>query len=268
MIDRPIELEGRAILRVMEHGDRNGPPIVFLHGLADSWRSFERMLPHLPPSLHLLAVTQRGHGDASRPESGYGLPEFSADLVGLLDELRVDRPVLVGHSMGSAVALRFAIDHPERTRALVLISVPSSVRGTPEARAHWEGVLAKLKDPIPRAFVREMTEKDFVKSVPTEIVDAMTGESAKVPLHVWRGVLEARWISAGDYSMELAKVHAPTLILWGDRDPRCPRSEQDALLRGIHGSRLVSFEGSGHMLHIEEPERTAREIAAFVAAAR
>jgi pimeloyl-ACP methyl ester carboxylesterase len=238
-----------------------------LHGFADSWRSFEPMLPYLPPSLHILAVTQRGHGDASRPAEGYGLPDFSTDLLALLDALHVDRPVLVGHSMGSAVALRFAIDHPERTRGLVLISVPSTVHGTPEARAHWDAVLAKLRDPIPRDFVREMTTQDFARAVPPEVIDVMASESAKVPLRVWRGALEARWRAEGDYSTELARVQAPALILWGERDPRIPRTEVDALLAGIRGSRLVAFEDAGHMLHIEEPERTAQEIAAFVASA-
>lgn len=267
MIDRPVELAGRATLRVMEYGNRRGPAVILLHGVADSWRSFEPMIPHLPPSLHILAVTQRGHGDASRPAHGYGLPDFSADLLALLDALHVDRPVLVGHSMGSAVALRFAIDHPERTRGLVLISAPSTVRGTPEARTHWEAVLAKLRDPIPRDVVREMTAQDFARSVPSEVIDVMTDESAKVPLRVWRGVLEARWRSEGDYSTELANVQAPALILWGDRDPRIPRTEQEILLAGIRGSRLVAFKGVGHMLHIEEPEGAAREIAAFVATA-
>jgi pimeloyl-ACP methyl ester carboxylesterase len=262
--NRAIDLAGRATLRVMERGDPHGPAVVLLHGLGDSWRSFEPMLPFVPPSLHVLAVTHRGHGDASRPEDGYGLTDLSEDLLALLDALHIDRPVIVGHSMGGAVALRFAIDHPERTRGVVLISTPSTARGTPEARAHWERVLAALGDPIPRDFVREMTEQDFVKAVPPEVIDAMIDEGTKVPLRVWRGALEARWRADGDYASQLAQLRAPALILWGELDPRCPRAEQDALLAAIHGARLVSFEGAGHMLHIEEPERCAREITAFV----
>jgi pimeloyl-ACP methyl ester carboxylesterase len=231
-----------------------------LHGLADSWRSFERVLPLLP-SLDLIAVTQRGHGDASRPAAGYALPDLSGDLQALLDALGIGRAVVVGHSMGSAVALRFAIDHPERVEGLILIGAAPTVRGTPEARTYWDRALA---DPISRDFVRTLTEQSFVKPVPPAVVDTMTEESAKVPLHVWRSVLEARWRGEGDYAMELAKVQAPTLILWGDRDPRYGRSEQDALLAGISRSRLVVVEGAGHMLQVEEPERCAREIAAFV----
>ena len=265
MIGKPIELAGRATLRIVERGDRRGATVVLLHGFTDSWRSFERVLPHFPPSQHVVAVTQRGHGDASRPADGYGLPFFSGDVLALLDALGIERAVIVGHSMGSAVALRFAVDHPERVRGLVLIGAATGVGGTPEARAHWDGVLAKLSEPVSRAFVREFHERDFVNAVPPEVLDVMTDESAKVPLRVWRAVLDARWRAEGDYAAELANVHAPTLILWGDRDARYPRAEQDALVAGIRGSRLVVFEGAGHMLHIEEPERCARETSAFVA---
>jgi non-heme chloroperoxidase len=265
MKDRSIDLPGRVTLRIVERGDARGPAVVLLHGFADSWRSFERVLPHFPPSLHVVAVSQRGHGDSGRPEEGYGVPDLSADLVALLDALAIERAVIAGHSMGSAVALRFAIDHPERARSVVLIGAAASLRATPEARAYWDGELAKLTDPIPRDFLRSFVEQSFVKSVPREPVEAMIDESAKVPLRVWRAVFEARWRAEGDYAAELPAIRTPTLILWGDRDPRYPRSEQDALLAEIQGSRLAVFEGAGHMLHVEEPERCAREIVGFVA---
>jgi pimeloyl-ACP methyl ester carboxylesterase len=264
MNERSVELAGRATLRVVERGDRRGRPVVLLHGLADSWRVFQPTIEELPPSLHIIAVTQRGHGDASRPTVGYGLPDLSADVLALLDALAVERAVIVGHSMGSAVALRFAVDHPERVRGLVLIGAGSQARGTPAARAYWDRVLAELHDPIPRDFVTTMAERSFVKCVPPELLATLIDESAKVPLHVWQGLLAARWRGDGDYANELTRVTAPTLLLWGDRDSRYPRSEQEALLAGIHGARLVVFAGAGHMLHVEEAEWCAREIGAFV----
>jgi pimeloyl-ACP methyl ester carboxylesterase len=79
--------------------------------------------------------------------------------------------------------------------------------------------------------------------------------------------MDARWRADGDYSTQLAAIQAPTLILWGNRDPRYGHAEQEMLLAGIRGSRLVILEGAGHMLHIEEPEPCAREISAFVVGA-
>jgi pimeloyl-ACP methyl ester carboxylesterase len=66
-----------------------------------------------------------------------------------------------------------------------------------------------------------------------------------------------------DYSAELGKIAAPTLIIWGDQDPLCPRGEQEALAAGIVDARLVVYPGGGHNVHWEEPERFADDLAAF-----
>jgi pimeloyl-ACP methyl ester carboxylesterase len=110
-----------------------------------------------------------------------------------------------------------------------------------------------------------MAQRSLAKPVPTEVLEALVEESAKVPLRVWCAILDARWRSEGDFSTELGKISAPTLIVWGDRDARYPRSEQDALAQAIAGSRLVVFPGAGHHLHIEEPERFGGVLASFAA---
>ena len=95
--------------------------MILLHGYTDSWRSYDRVLPlTCRRSFRVFAVTHRGHGDSSKPEAGYAPADFAADLAAFLDAMRIDSAVIVGHSMGSSVAQRFAIDYPSRTRALVL----------------------------------------------------------------------------------------------------------------------------------------------------
>jgi len=106
-------------LEYAEYGEADGTPIVFLHGLTDSWRSFERVLPLLPSSVHAFAVSQRGHGESTRPQSGYLLSDMSDDLDAFLDAVGIDRAVVVGHSLGASVAQRFAVDHKARVSALV-----------------------------------------------------------------------------------------------------------------------------------------------------
>jgi len=91
---KSARLPGGLKLPYVEQGDQSGVPVVFLHAFADSWRSFERLLPHLPPSIHAFAVTQRGHGDAGRPASGYGVREFTADVAAFMDAVALDAAVL------------------------------------------------------------------------------------------------------------------------------------------------------------------------------
>src|SRR5439155_713278 len=76
---------------------------------------------HLPASVRAYAVTQRGHGDAPRPDGGYDVEQLARDVVAFIDDAGIERAVVAGHSMGSVVATRLALDAPARVAALVLM---------------------------------------------------------------------------------------------------------------------------------------------------
>ena len=78
-------------LEYVERGDPNGTPVIFLHGVTDSWRSFEHVLPHLPPSIRAIAITQRGHGDSKPARQGYAYGDIAADVAAFMDALRIRR---------------------------------------------------------------------------------------------------------------------------------------------------------------------------------
>jgi non-heme chloroperoxidase len=115
MIAKTVSLGAGLDLEYVERGSRGRLPVVFLHGVTDSWGSFEGVLARLPESIHAYAVSQRGHGNSSRPANGYRIEDMAGDLLLFLNALEIERAVIVGHSMGSFVAQRFAIDHPGRT---------------------------------------------------------------------------------------------------------------------------------------------------------
>jgi non-heme chloroperoxidase len=262
---KSVELPNRVKLPYVEQGDPAGVPVMLVHGFLDSWRSFEPMLPYVPETIHAFALTQRGHGDASRPSAGYSVRDFAADLTAFMNVLQLESAVIVGHSMGSGVALRFAVDHPDRTLGLVLVGASDSLRANPDAREAWNALLSKLTDPVDPQFVREGLENTLAQSVPQALFESLIQENLKVPAFVWRAALDARWSAEGDYAGELAEIRAPTLIIWGDRDVRYPRSEQYALATAIPDSQLVVYPGAGHLLHLEEPGRVASDLASFVA---
>lgn len=264
-IARTVELPGRLTLPYVEQGDPTGVPVVLLHGVTDSWRSFEPVLPYLPPSVHAFALTQRGHGDADRP-AGYRTRDFAADIAAFVDTLGLGRVVIVGHSMGATNGQRFAIDHPERTLALVLAASFPSYRDNPVVTELWESGMSTLTDPIDPAFVREFQESTLARPVSPAFLDTVVAESLKVPARVWRAAFAG--FLEDDCLDDLGKISAPTLLLWGTRDALCSRGDEDALLQAIPGSRLVAYEGAGHALHWEEPERFAADVAAFAAAHR
>jgi non-heme chloroperoxidase len=88
-IVKVLDLPNQVKLPYVEQGNQSGFPLIFLHGYADSWHSFERVLPHLPNYIHTFALTQRGHGDASRPITGYRIHDFVADLLAFMDVLHL-----------------------------------------------------------------------------------------------------------------------------------------------------------------------------------
>lgn len=261
-VSKIVELPGRVRLDYVEQGDPAGIPVVMLHGITDSWHSFERVLPRLPASIHAFALSQRGHGDSDRPATGYDPRDFAADVAAFMDAVEVGPAVIVGHSMGGTIAQAFAIAEPKRTLGLVLLSTPPTFRGNPSLVELWDTAVATLTDPIDAGFVREFQESTLAQPVSPSFIDTAVRESLKVPARVWRAALKC--LIEADLSGELGKITAPTLTVWGDQDDMVSRSEQDALTAAIAGSRLVVYPGAGHAVHWDEPERAAADVAAFV----
>jgi non-heme chloroperoxidase len=221
-------LDSAVHLPFLAQGDSEAVPVVLLHGLSDSWRSFEPLLPHLH-SVRAIAVTQRGHGDAPKPDDGYDVATLAADVAGVLDDAGVDRAVVVGHSMGSIVATRMAIDHPERVSGLVLMG-------------------AKPTFDVPDL-------QEFLAS-------AEMFEDPVDPARVWRAL--AAGALRADHAGVLGHIAAPTLLAYGDRDEFVTREDQETLLRGIPDARLRVYEGAGHAMHWEDAGEFARDLLAFV----
>jgi pimeloyl-ACP methyl ester carboxylesterase len=169
--------------------------------------------------------------------------------------------VIVGHSMGSYIAQRFAIDHPERTVGLVLMGAFRVIAGDPgidEFRAELDAI----SDPVPEELAREFQESTISRPLAPGQLEQAIAESCKVPPHVWRAALDG--LLEAQAPTDAGLITAPTRILWGDRDAYCPRDEQLRLAAAIPGAELIVYEGTGHALHWEEPARAAADIAAFV----
>ena len=249
-------------LHGIECGQPNGTAILLLHGYTDSWRSYEPLLAGLPASLRAIALSQRGHGDSTKPESTYGVADLADDARKAMDALGLTRAAIVGHSMGSLVAMRLAIDCPDRVSALVLIGAFATVRANAVASELWRDGVAALADPVEPEFVRAFQESTVARALPPPLMDTVVAESRKVPARVWRSALRA--MLDDDFSDEIASIAAPTLIVWGDRDTICSRAEQERLQRALPQAELSVHEGVGHAPHWEDPARVAAELAAFL----
>jgi pimeloyl-ACP methyl ester carboxylesterase len=256
-----VDLATGVRVQYVEQGSRLGVPVVMLHGYSDSWHSFEPVLPLLPSSIHAYAISQRGHGNTGRPTAGYRPSDFAEDVAQFMDALEIDSAVVVGHSLGSLIAQRFALDYPHRTIGLVLIGSGPAMRGNP-VWSELRAPVLELTDPVDPRFVREFQESTLAQPIPPTFLERVVQESRKLPARVWRSIWHD--FADVDHSDELAQVMAPTLVTWGDQDSVFGRSDQEAIVAAVPDARLVVYAGAGHGTHWEEPERFASDLVAFV----
>jgi pimeloyl-ACP methyl ester carboxylesterase len=249
-------------LDVLQTGHPTGVPLLLLHGLSDSNASMRPLTDELPKGVRCIAVSQRGHGDSAKPQGPYTTDAFVADAVAVLDRLGVRQAVVFGHSMGSVVAQRLAARHPGRVAGLILEGAFPGLKDNP-AVEDFHTAISALSDPIDRAFARQFQESTIARPVPPAFLDLITAESCKLPARAWKQILADMMAFTTD--AELARITAPTILLWGDRDGFVSRADQDRLLAGIRGSALTVFAGTGHDPHWEEPRRVAVMISVFIA---
>ena len=160
---------GEVEISIGRAGD--GPdPVVCLHGITAQHRAFTSAARRVGPSRGLIGVDLRGRGDSGKPDSGYGLEAHAGDVVRVLDHVGLEDATIAGHSMGAFVALKTALTHPDRVRALVLLDggwpraeVPPQEDMTEEQEREAEAI----REGLARAFSR----LDMVFETPDHYLD-------------------------------------------------------------------------------------------------
>jgi pimeloyl-ACP methyl ester carboxylesterase len=245
-------------------GHSNGHPIILLHGYTDSWFSFSRVLPRLPTSYRVYALDQRGHGDSDRPANGYGMRHLAADVLAFMDAMELAQASVVGHSMGSLVALELALAAPDRVARLVLAGSGTTLRN--DGIFGLQQAVDAIEDPVPATFAREFQLSTIHHPVPDDFLATAVGESLKLPASVWRQALAGQL--AVNYTHQLGRIQTPTLILRGERDTVFTSAAQDALATGLAATAVSKvYPQTGHALHWERPAEFVTDLQDFISEA-
>jgi non-heme chloroperoxidase len=257
-----VRLPNGVRLSYAEQGNPRGHAVILLHGYSDSWFSFSPILPLLDPKYHVYALDLRGHGNSDRPREGYTVRDLAGDVLAFMDDQRLARVTVIGHSMGSLVAQQVALRAPERVARLVLINStarPGASRGLHEIAVAVRG----FRDSVPESFIHDFQLSSVYRPVGAEFMSRVIAESRKLPLHAWRGAIEG--MLATEPAAALATSRIPALLLWGDRDGVFSREEQRELQQLIGTAELITYPETGHTPHWERPEEVVRDIHAFLA---
>ena len=251
-------------LDYVEHGDPQGPVLIFLHGFTDSWRTWALTLPRLSAAYHTYALSQRGHGDSAKPDCCYRVADYAGDLLAFMDALGILQATLIGHSMGSYIAYQFAADHAERVDRLVLIGWSPIHPASPAAAERvvkLNTYVQSWADQVEPAFVREFVRSCVVNPLPEPYLETMVAESLKVPLVVWKQTLVSRLTAASSPSGD--PITAKTLVLYGDHDVYV-REGQQVLAEVIPHAQFITYPATGHALQWDAPQRFIDDLHAFL----
>ncbi|HYC91295.1 MAG TPA: alpha/beta hydrolase [Thermoanaerobaculia bacterium] len=256
---RTIALESGVTVRYVAAGAPDAPPLLLLHGLGDTSRSWSLILPELAKSHRVYAFDQRGHGAASAPRCCYALSNLAYDAIAFMDAMKIERAAVVGHSLGSFVAQHLAAHHPERVRKLVLIGSSDTTVDSETVAWLWEQT-ATFDRGISTEFVEQWQSNPL--PVDAEFIALVKKETSDVRPHVWRGV--ARTLLTEDQRPFVRAIRLPTLILWGEQDQAFPAANQQRLQAVLPHAAFKRYDKAGHNPHWEIPGRVAEDILRFL----
>jgi pimeloyl-ACP methyl ester carboxylesterase len=267
---KSIALPNGEPLAYLDMGERSGPAGVLIHGYTDSARDWVPMLPYVSKHYRLILVDIRGHGQSGKPECCYTRLDFAYDIKLLLDALGVRTADIVGHSLGSIIAQTFAEYWPERTAHVVLISsTGGSPPGKPKKAPQFDfaAEIRKLKEPIDADSPFMIAWWDSPTPVDPDFIRRQRKDAAGIPLRVWLAVLDQGLPADnmyGDLQSTLPRLHAPTLLIWGGKDPIMEEDVRQSLRDALPGAQVKIFEGLGHNPFWEDPRGVADAVNAFL----
>jgi pimeloyl-ACP methyl ester carboxylesterase len=261
-VTRRLEVEGRQLNVVSLGDEREGPPVLFIHGLGGTWKNWLENMPQLAQRRRAVAVDLPGFGDSEMPADGeitiahYGeIVERACELLSLGE---VD---VVGNSMGGFVAAELALVHPERVRRLVLvdaagISINDLHRWPTRLLMRavvWQGRWAAgQKMMLLRPRLRHVGFRSIVRH-PTRLALDLIAEQAGGP-GMPGFVLASDALLDYDFRDRLSDISCPTLVIHGEEDMLVPMADAWEFQRFIRGARVRILPDTGHVPMLERPQ--------------
>lgn len=283
-VTRDVEVDARRVHLVdLDQAGDNTDVLIFVHGISASWRWFIEILPEVAETHRAIAIDLPGFGNSEMSWRKTGFTALAEAVAGVCAALSVDRATIIGHSMGSIVATRLAIDRPDLVERLVITGGPVlSLTGL--ARHPVQTFLAQ-----PRSVATLLTELMTIGVPLPAPVSRMVASSPRLlklalgPFlahperldpelmhHVMSalgapGSFPALLSTIGDDpGTDLHRITCPTKIIRGPEDPLSPPADVDRFLATVGTASAVEIPETGHWPHIEKPSEFLRELEAFL----
>jgi len=266
-----IKAKGDGVKIQLAVWEGKGKQILCIHGLTANCRSWDLLASSLAPRHKVLAMDLRGRGLSDSPPSGYSVENHCRDILALMDDQNLERPVLMGHSLGAFISLVFAAKHPRRVDRLILVDGGGKLSDAQMAKV-FAGIKPSL-DRLGKVFPDFESYLALLKQAPFlqpwnsffetyfryEVEDVEGGVRSRVhPKHIEE---EAGNLRKMDSSQFYKKVMTPTLILRATKgmlaedDLVLPADVAEGMVREIPNARKVDLEGTHHYSILFQPNK-------------
>ncbi len=245
-----------ASLYYFEHQAENllRPPVILIHGAGGHHLYWPPQVRRLHDQ-RIFTVDLPGHGK-SEGIGHHSIDDYTGEIIKFTKAAKLNAAVLVGHSMGAAVALRTAIRFPKKVLGLGLVGSAASLRVAPS-------ILQSAADPTMfTQAVRMVIDLSFAPQTNLRLKELAAQRMAEIRPSVLYGDFLA--CEAFDAADQLSKISVPTLILCGAEDKMTPPKHSEFLRDHIAGAQLEIMPNAGHMVMLEQPDQVAEKLSAFL----
>lgn len=243
-----------------DYGPKDPVPFIFIHGWISSSEFWRNQVEHLKDKRQIIVLDLRGHGRSDKPREEYSIKKFSEDLNSFMNQVGIDKAILVGHSMGGMINLRFTLDHQEKVEKLILIDTVA--KSAFSIRRKMLFIISQMALSISyEAFMRYYLTRIYRKNYPKVILEKTLEKVLKNPKYVVKSCYSS--VRRFNVSQELASITAPTCIIQGS-ESFIPLSQAKYIEKQIPNAYLVVIEGAGHATPREAPKKVNEALKKFV----
>lgn len=293
MIKKQVKLKNEEILNVLivGEGKRN---LLLIHGNTAAGIFFEHLIPYIPADFRVIIPDLRGFGDSTYNSRIDSINDLALDLAYLLEELEVKDIDVLGWSLGGAVAMELALNCPKLVKNLILLS-SASLKGYPTFKKDEKGqvlfpqiyasrdeLALDAVQIIPLLYAYQTNNLAYLKMIYDHVIYTGKGKPADIDNERWlkqtikqRNLVDVNW-SLANFNLSLtpnfytpgngkiANLKANTLLIWGDKDLTVPRYMLDENIQNIKDAQVLIYEGAGHSIIIDEPQKLVKDILEFI----
>ena len=255
-----LEIDGNKI-RYLESGDSK-KTLVLVHGLGASAERWDQVIPIFADDYRVVVPDIIGFGYSDKPLVDY-TPEFFSDFLGkFFAESGINRPSVIGSSLGGQIAANYTASNSKDIEKLILVSPAGAMKqSTPALDAYIMAALYPSEQSAKNAFeMMEGSGKDIPEEIVNGFVERMRLPNAKLAfMSTILGLKNSELILP-----KLNTISTPTLIIWGSDDPVIPINYADSFVSGIQDCRFFRMDGCGHTPYVQDPHLFASKVLEFL----